>query len=849
MSRPPRPAFRESTAGDGSAFASRGQFLPIEFAEMVALQGELAQEEARLGTTDASTDARGDFARTLFELSALVAHTLGLYQDLYGREAFLTTAQTERSLVLHARRLGYAPDQGLAASGFVVLTIGPGLRGTLPARFAVASSPRGVVKAQTFETLDDLEVDAARNEARPADRERPAAIAFANERGSFFLAGRSLPLRAGGIGMLMRGDEAVADARWDAVTIVEISEDESRDATRVVVDLLSGTSSMINATEPLGDTLGAPTFRFFALPKEQLHRFGWDADPINFPSDAVNTANAFSSPEDIDGVEFGYDVTRDSGGGLRAKDAFLSGTVRSNLAGGWVVAPYANSIEPLKVVEQGTARVALRRTGTVSYAALDANGVTVTQTVTVESQISGTVTYLRLQTHGALVLDRWFPRLPSPLYADWQFEAPVLAAEPNPAPIPSPLVVDADYGDFRPGGVVVFETLDGSGSQAREVQKLTVLGSGQTELHTIDLTPAPPGGWTLDNLKVSGNVARVTHGETHEEVLGGSDGVTMFLRFELKKAPLTLVPGADGGEAAIDVFVNDVAWTRVADFFLSGPHDRHYRLEFDDEHVANVVFGNGLRGAIPPSGFKNIRVVYRHGLGAQGNVDAVAASRIKKAHPLVTAAANRTPLIGGADAASLADLQRQATRYIRTFERAVSVQDYADLALLFPGVARAAARPHDAGIQVIVATSDGGQPPLDQVRTFLDARRDDALSLEVLGPDPVDVWLDLIVEHDSAMLTENVKRAVQDALVGADGRGPGLFTFPAREFGQAAHLSEVYERVAGPRGVEGVTFVDVTRFRIGNVAGVYDVLQINARQWLRLQAQNLTIQITPGAAA
>jgi predicted phage baseplate assembly protein len=446
-------------------------------------------------------------------------------------------------------------------------------------------------------------------------------------------------------------------------------------------------------------------------------------------------------------------------------------------------------------------------------------------------------------------MDRTAVHLQSPIYADWQFEAAVLASEPNPDPLPvPPLVVDADYGDLRPGGVVVFETLDGRVSQAREVQKLTVLSSGHTELYTIDLTPPPADPWTLGNLRVFGNVARVTHGETHEEILGGSDGVTMFLRFELKKAPLTRVPGADGGEPAIDVFVNDVRWTRVDDFFGSTPHDRHYRIEFDDQHVAGVVFGNGIRGAIPASGRKHIRAVFRQGLGAIGNVDRRAASRIKKAHPLVTGATNPAPLIGGADASGLADLQRQSTRFIRTFDRAVSIQDYADLALLFPGVARAAARPHGAGLQVIVATVDGGEPPLDAVRAFLDARRDETLPLDVLGPDPVDVWLDLVIEHDPALLTENVKRGVQDALVGEDARGPGLFTFPAREFGQAAHLSEVYERVGGPHGVAGVTFVDVTRFRIGDFAGAFDVLQVSAQQWLRLLPGNLTIQITAGAA-
>ena len=41
----------------------------------------------------------------------------GFYQDRYAREAFLSTAQSARSLVKHGRRLGYEPDPGLAAEG------------------------------------------------------------------------------------------------------------------------------------------------------------------------------------------------------------------------------------------------------------------------------------------------------------------------------------------------------------------------------------------------------------------------------------------------------------------------------------------------------------------------------------------------------------------------------------------------------------------------------------------------------------------------------------------------------------------------------------------------------------
>ena len=838
MSRPPRPLFHTATAGDGAAFAARRQFLPLEFAELVQLQQVLAETEARLGVTA----EEGDFAYTLLELSALVAHTLGLYQNLYAREAYLGTAETAKSLILHARRLAYEPDRGLAASGYAVLTVGQGLQGKLPAGFALSSSPRGEVKAQTFETLTELAVDAARNEALPVKRTQEAMLTFSGARGALRLSGSGLNLAINEYGILVRDE----DKTWEPVSIVGLDEEGETDVTVVTVELLNAASSLNDSSQALAKGSETPLFRLLAKPKERLRRFGWDADPVQFPPSQIKTAGAYTSASTTSTPTYGYDVVLESGDEeVRDEDIYLSGAV-ANLRSTLVVARRDNGFEGLEILNQGEASVAFRRGLTFSFPiGVDAQGKQVNSSTLLETEITGTVTYLQLQTGQGNSCLRSELALPTSIYADWQFEATVLATEPNPEPVTAPLALEADFGDFRPGGVAVFETLDGSFSQVVEVQRLNATGSGATEIWWAALTPEPDGGWLLHNLRVFGNVVRVTHGETVEEVLGGSDGVTPFQRFELKQAPLTQVPGAAGGDPAVEVRVNDVAWTRVDDFYASTAEDRHYRLEVDENQKVTVIFGNGRKGAIPPSGKKHIRAVYRKGLGVDGNVDRGAAGRIKKAHPLIDRAANPTSIGGGANPAGLADLKRQSTRYIRTFDRAVSVQDHADLALLYPGVARAAARIGKTGLEVIVATADGSQPLLAEVEAFLNARRDTALALQVSGAESIDLFLDLYLEYDPAYLVENVKLTVRDALLEDDATEPGMFTFAAREFGQAAHLSEVYARLAA---VEGVTFVDVTRFRIEDDTGVMDVLQVSPRQWLRLPQANLMLSLSPGVA-
>lgn len=833
MSRPPRPLAHSSTTLGGTAFAARRQFLPVEFGEMVELELALAEQEAALGVTRED----GDFAYTLFELSALVGHTLGLYQNLYAREAYIGTAETPRSLVLHARRLAYSPDPGLAASGWVAITAAPGVKGKLPKGFALSSAPRGEIKPQVFETIEDIFLDAARNEALPVERTRQARLIVSAGRGSFRLAGVRLGLAAGGYGVITKAG-LVSEA-----VVIEGLDESDRTTTLVTFRLLD--EALSNADADVGISAG---IRFLALPTERLRRFGFDANPVDFPPSVFNNAGPY--PATINGTanapNFGYQATLESGTAqVGDHDVYLSAPLKANLEASPVIARRFNRLRVLDVILQSSATVAMRRgykstfkVGTIENGAAKM----IDQTATFESEISSPVTYLQLRSFSGTTINRSSLSLLEPVYGGWQFDAEIVAIEPNAAPLAAPLLLDADFGDFIPGSAVAFESLDGTVGQVVEIHSLSIQ-SGRTSIYWTPLTDEPPGGWRLDNLKVRANLARMTHGESVEEILGGSDGTTPFLRFELKKAPLTRAPGSDGGVPEIEVRVNEVAWVLVEDFDASGYEDRHFRIETDHEQKASVIFGNGVRGAIPPSGKKHIRARYRQGLGEDGNTPAGAAGRIRKSHPLVARAANPAPLVGGAAAAGLSDLQRQATRYIRTFDRAVSVADHADLALLYPGVARASARLIGGRLQVVVATAAGLQPPLDQVAAFLDSRRDSQIPLEVVVATPVDLYLDIAVEHDPAYLTDNVKRAVQSALLGDDADAPGLFTFGARDFGQAAHLSQVYACISA---AAGVTFVDVLRYRIEDQPGVRDVLQVGAQQWLRLTPSHLSLSISAG---
>ena len=113
MSRPPYPHPARSTGREQTGDLDRLDYLPLEYADLLALQEELAVTRLGRPLPEPEGDAEeADVARTFMELSALVGHVLSVYQRHYAGEAFISTAQAPSSLVRHAHRLAYDPDPG-----------------------------------------------------------------------------------------------------------------------------------------------------------------------------------------------------------------------------------------------------------------------------------------------------------------------------------------------------------------------------------------------------------------------------------------------------------------------------------------------------------------------------------------------------------------------------------------------------------------------------------------------------------------------------------------------------------------------------------------------------------------
>jgi hypothetical protein len=849
MSRPPRPPYASSPSGEQPGRPDRLDYLPLEFADFLDMEIQLAERE----TGVALPGGDGDMTLTALQLPALLAHILGAYQDLYAAEAFLSTAATTKSLVRHARRLAYKPDAGLAATGYEVLTIGEGLKGSIPAGFAFASSPLGDVKGQIYENLATIDVNAGWNDMRPTEAVVGTELPLVASSLTLALEGTGLDLSSGEM-VLLEGQGQRLAFRIEEVE----AEDEDAGKTRVRLHLMSTFAGILPASDP------AAPYRLLAKPELDIGTFGANADPVHFPPNRLAAISGYSDPASTVGaVSWGYiDPLVDPALPLETpanfgNELYLEREVDEPLVGQPVIVTdgLATGTMVGGITEARPRSIAFRRGETVPSVTVDYTvdpPVASPGTEVLHSHIADTLTALTLQDPGGAVVD-WvaeggFPS-DSRILTGWREAHTVLAEIPNSAPVSQPLSIPVDLGGMRPGRKIVFASLDETRIWSVE---LTSFEQPAENLSLIRWQPEWPAGepWALGDFKILGNVARISHGETTEEGLGSSDGVTPYQRYPLNKTPVTQVPGADGGEPALEVRVNGVAWTRVEDFHGLGSEDRVYRIEIDEHQAMTVVFGGEGRGAIPPAGKRNITVVYRVGLGTHGNAAEGRVSRIPKSTPVLERAVNLTPISGGAGPAAAEDIRTQATRFIRTFDRAVSVPDHADLALLFPGVARAAARwIDDKGVELVVATAAGDAiEATDALRAFMDARRDITVSLTIGDPQAVDLVLDLDVKSDPAHLNEIVKLAVQDVLYGepeSDGAPPGLFAFAAREFGQAAFLSQLYEAVAA---VEGVAQVLVTRFDLPPGTGVSDTILATPRQWLRLKPENCAIAVETLAA-
>lgn len=134
---------------------------------------------------------------------------------------------------------------------------------------------------------------------------------------------------------------------------------------------------------------------------------------------------------------------------------------------------------------------------------------------------------------------------------------------------------------------------------------------------------------------------------------------------------------------SIRVEVDGVLWEQVEYFTDSQPR-REYRIEFDSQYRAFVIFGNNRAGLIPSTG-SNIAVTYRIGGGIRGNIVSGFVETQRQtpvpglAFQVPVSFRNVTRGEYGYDGDTIEDVRRKLPKYLRTQNRAVTGTDYKTL--------------------------------------------------------------------------------------------------------------------------------------------------------------------------
>ena len=167
---------------------------------------------------------------------------------------------------------------------------------------------------------------------------------------------------------------------------------------------------------------------------------------------------------------------------------------------------------------------------------------------------------------------------------------------------------------------------------------------------------------------ISANVADATHGETVSEVLGNGEAAKPNQRFQLKQTPLTYVrstlPG--GAASSLQIRVNEILWHEVSTLFERQSRERIFNTELADDGKVTVRFGDGIRGARPPSGQQNIKATYRRGIGLEGLVRARQLSTLLTRPPGLKEAINPLAAEGADEPESMADSRQNAPLTVLT---------------------------------------------------------------------------------------------------------------------------------------------------------------------------------------
>lgn len=725
-----------------------------------------------------TTREADDPAVALLHAWAGALDVLAFYQERIANEGFLGTATERGSVLMLARAIGYELRPGVAAATWLSFTVTatPGAPDgvPIPAGSQAQSVPGPGELPQVFETVEPLlarpELNAVGLRVTEPRDPRPGDD-------TLHLAGTGTVLVPGNA-LLVLGPDWFDVRRVRTVTAVLPQAATALDGGEVVPAY-----TVVGLDAPVGArTLGAELRH--QVPGVQVHLlaqraalFGHQAQPWSALPVALRVGELNPGTNQV--LPGAYadraDSWVDAPFAAAVRELHLDQSYPSVVAGSWLV-----------LETGGTPQ--LRRVDAVADLPVADFGIAARTTrVTVTGGDSHAFSRRSTTVLGD---SRLLPLAPVPRTAPLARVATLELARPAPG--------------LEPGRRLVLTGVDPAGAAVCEV----VVVQRVRDAATVDLEANVAHTYRRDSVRVLGNVAAATHGESRAEVLGGGDARQAFQRFTLRHAPLTHVPAAtaSGSRTTLAVWVDGVRWQEVPALLGQPATARVYTVRRADDGTVTVTFGDGRTGARLPTGRDNVVATYRSGIGRLADL-APGRLTIPLSRPLgLMEVTNPVPAAGADDPEGVDRARRNAPLAVRTLGRVVSLHDHADFARAFAGIGKARADlVWDGQRQIVLLTVAGpdgapvpeSAPVRGDLLRALDAARQPAVPVRILGHRRrrVAVTARLLVAPGHRFAA--VAAAARAALVA------GL-SFDARDYAQPVRASEVQALLHAVPGVAAV---------------------------------------------
>jgi hypothetical protein len=726
--------------------------IAFRIGDFVAFRTQLLQPlEGETELTLWHPGAQGDLAVQMIEWWAYLADILTFYNERIANESYLQTAVLPESVNHLVQLLGYRPKPALGASGTLAALLTPSARPpvTVPAGLQVQSKPGPGQSPQVFEVDAATTVTAPDVISAVVS---PTSLPLLPS-GSLFvwLAGKVTGIKAADRQLLINSEaltaQTIADYAWINVGGTSAQTDPlGNPVTQVSFTNPAGTiSASAQAADYalLKSQLSSPLWPYPGSPPA-ISATGLDLASvargmsagalilIDVPANAAALAAAAGTAA-ASALQSAATALLDSPSAASLCTALVNAALAaaaSNVAA--LAASAAELLTAGDLADGVSLATAAAITGAAAAAALTASSSALASQVAANpAQAAGSnglvPTAVIVQSYSEVVWyangqgtnpptsptpaigiphteisfapglsGSWWPFIAAQVTVRWGWAAvgqlvPVLTAAELTYPTGNDVLVPAP-------GAAVFPTLpvpvlleDGSGNAVAATAAAASNPATGAILNNITPQPAPSLNSPIDMFF---NLLGVSRGKTvASEVLGSGNPSVPGQDFTLAQSPVTYFfdPASVSGpnfSSTVTVWVNGVAWQEQQSFYNQPANVQIFVLREDDQGQTHVTFGDGVNGALLPTGTNNVVASYRYGAGAAAPA-AETLTVLLTPTPGLKSVRNPLPPTGGSDPDPPTLLQNLAPQSVLTFNRAVSLDDYAAIALTASGVTQA----------------------------------------------------------------------------------------------------------------------------------------------------------------